>query len=207
MLFKDRKHAAILLSDALIGLRDASPFFLGLARGGVEVASVIAKRFHAPFDVLVVKKISGPHNPEFAIGAVTQDDISLINWKEAQRAGVDQQYINEHVHRLAQDIRRRCQIYRKGKRPLSVEGRLVILVDDGIATGATMEAAVRWVHMKRAKRIIVAAPIISDYAASRISPEVDELIAYKKVASFGAVSQWYDVFEQVADKEVIELLH
>ncbi len=207
MLFKDRKHAAILLSDALVAFRDASPFFLGLARGGVEVASVIAKRFHAPFDTLVVKKISSPHNSELAIGAVTQDNISFINWKEALRAGADQHYVNEQVSRLTQDIRRQCKIYRKGKRLLSVEGRLVVLVDDGIATGATMEAAVRWVNMKRAKKIIVATPIISDYAASRISPEVDELIAYKRIASFGAVSQCYEVFEQVTDKEVIELLH
>lgn len=207
MLFKDRKHAAILLSEALAPFRDASPFVIGLARGGVEVAAVIAAHLHATFDVLVVKKISSPHNPELAIGAVAQDNISCTNWKEAFREGADQSYIQEQVNRLTQDIRRQSTIYRKGKHPILVEGRLVMLVDDGVATGATMEAAIRWASMKKAKKIIVATPIISEYAAKRIFPKADALIVLKKIASFGSVSQWYVIFEQVSDKEVIELLH
>ncbi|MEK7533502.1 MAG: phosphoribosyltransferase family protein [Patescibacteria group bacterium] len=207
VLFKDRQHASLLLADKLAKHQGTPLHVLGLARGGVVTASVVAAKLGFVLDVLVVKKLASPHNAELAIGAVIQENVSLIHWKAAQRVGADEAYIQKEVERLNHEIDRQVRAYRKGKKPISLEGKAVLLIDDGAATGTTMEAAVRWAKKKKAKKIIVAVPIISTEAGKLLRPEVDELVVCHEAGTLTAVSSYYESFPQVTDKEVIELLH
>lgn len=179
----------------------------GLARGGVATAKTVAVTLSLPVDVLVVRKISSPGNREFAIGAVTHDGVSLVHWKAAQQSGADETFVKRETERLNNEIDRMVRIYRKGKKPFFLEGKAVMLIDDGAATGATMETAVRWAKKKKAKKIIVAIPVISVEAGKLLRPEVDDLLTCHEVPSMTAVSGYYDSFEQLTDTEVIELVH
>lgn len=207
MLFKDRQHAALLLADKLVTYRGTPIRIFGLARGGVATAKTVADMFTLPVDVLVVKKIGGPGNREFAIGAVTQDAVSLIHWKAAQQSGADEAFVQRETERLSGEIDRAARTYRKGKKPIFLEGATVMLIDDGAATGTTMETAVRWAKKKKAKKIIVAIPVISIEAGKLLRPEVDDLLTCQEVPSMTAVSGYYESFEQLTDEEVIELVH
>lgn len=206
VLFKDRQHASLLLADKLATYQGKPLHVFGLTRGGVVTASVVAAKLGLALDVLVVKKLASPHNAELAIGAVIQEHVALIRWKAVLRAGADEAYIKHEVDRLNHDIDRQVRAYGK-KKPVSLEGKAVLLIDDGAATGTTMEAAVRWVKKKKAKKIMVAVPIISTEAGKLLRPEVDALVTCHEAQSLTAVSAYYESFPQVTDKEVIELLH
>lgn len=206
MLFKDRQHAGVLLSKHLAPYRGKSALIIGLARGGVITALPIARSLGMVLDVLVIKKVSSPHSREFAIGSVAQDGVYVIHWKDAHRTGADEAYIKQAVSRQLLAIRQQIKIYRKGKKPIQIEGRTVILVDDGAATGATMEAAVRWAKKKRAGEIVVAIPVVSKEAKASLVPEVDAFITHQVSEELGSVGEFYGTFLQVTDEEVIECL-
>lgn len=233
MFFKDRQHAGTLLADKLAAYKGKDIVVFGLARGGVVVAHQLANILHTPLDVLVIKKISSPMNPEFAIGALAPDGVSFINWKLAQRVGVDERYIKEAISRLPRSssssprpashsnrgelgeageasqtsaIRQKTLLYRKGGRPYRLKEKVVLLVDDGAATGATMEAAVKWCRKKHARRIIVALPVAPTEFVERVKHTVDHCIVLYTPTDFSAVGQFYKKFPQVEDREVIELL-
>lgn len=206
VLFKDRIHAATLLAEKIAAHPRTNLRILGLARGGVVTASVIAGKLSVPFDVLVIKKLSGPGNPEFAIGAVTQDGVSLVEWNVAQRTGADESYVTREIDRLTREIRVQTRLYRKLKKPFVIEGANVILVDDGAATGKTLETAVRWAKKKKARTIVVGTPVASKEAVMMLAPEVDELIVCHEAASLEAVSDYYQSFPQITDEEVIAML-
>jgi len=196
----------MLLAEKLAEKPRTNPRILGLARGGVITASVVAKKLSVPVDVVVIKKLSGPGNPEFAIGAVTQDGVSLVEWGVAQRVGADESYVTHEIGRLTKEIRLQTQLYRTRKKPIAVEGVNVILVDDGAATGKTLETAVRWAKKKKARTIVVATPVASKEAVMMLTPEVNELVVYHEAQSLAAVSDYYESFPQVTDEEVIAML-
>ncbi len=206
VLFKDRYQAGILLASKLAAYQGSSARVLGVARGGIVVAKAIVQTLHMPLDVLVVKKLASPHNPEYAIGAVAPDSVSLIYWSAAHRVGVDERYVQESIRDKSHLIRQQTLKYRKGRKPLDISDKTIIVVDDGAATGATMEVAIRWLRAKHARTICVALPVASEEATRRLSPEVDSCIVYDTVKDLSAVGAFYESFPQVTDEEVIRIL-
>lgn len=206
MTFTDRKQAGSLLAKKLSSYRGKIAIVLGLARGGVETAGAVADTLNLPLDVLVVKKIGAPGQEELAIGALAPDDVASIDWRFTQRLGVDEEYIKKAIRDTREVIREKTLLYRKKKKPYRLKEKTVILVDDGAATGATMEAAIRWLRKKHARKIVVALPVAPKELTPKIAPEVDELVILETPQEFSAVGQFYEHFEQVTDEEVIELL-
>lgn len=206
MVFKDRSQAGVLLAEKLSSYRGTASYVLGLARGGVAVAKTLADNLSLPPDVLVVKKIGAPGQEELAIGALAPDGVSHIDWRFAQRLGVDEAYIKEVISHQSSAIREKTLLYRKGRKPYDFREKTVIIVDDGAATGATIEVVIKWVRKKHAKRIVIALPIAPRALLSKITPEVDELIVLQTPDEFSAVGQFYKDFQQVSDEEVLELL-
>lgn len=206
MEFNNRQHAGTLLAEKLDSDGVRVDIILGLARGGVVVAYDIAKHFNIPLDVLVVKKIPSPHQPEFGLGAIAPDRVFYVDWKMAQRTGVDENYIKSQISELNDQIKRTNLHYRKGKKPFQLKDKTVLLVDDGLATGATMEAALKWVRAKKARRIYAAIPVAPSDIVGKIKPEVEKLVVLETPNKFSAVGQFYKEFPQVTDQEVVELL-
>ncbi len=205
-MFNDRHQAGTLLTEKLAPLREGVSIVLALPRGGVVVAAEIAKSFKVPFDVIVVKKIPRPAKAELGIGALAPDGVSYIDWKMAHRVGADEKYINEQSEELSGIIKQKLIRYRKGKKPLIVKDKTVLVVDDGLATGVTMEAAVKWLRAKKARRVMVAIPVAPPEVVNKIKRQVDELVVLETPGDFGAVGQFYKEFPQVEDSEVIQLL-
>lgn len=206
MIFADRLEAGDILSQKLASFRGTSTLVLGLPRGGVVVASVVAKTLGLPLDVLVVKKIPSPGNPELALGALAPDNVSSIDWKLVHSVGADEHYIKTQIHELADQIKQKTLLYRKGRAPLAVKEKTVIVVDDGAATGATMEASIQWLRKKNAKKIVVAIPTAPPEVVRNIRPEVSECIVCDTPHDFSAVGQFYKSFSQVSDSDVVQLL-
>ncbi len=205
-LFKDRTDAGKQLAARLTAYAGKPGLVLGLVRGGVITARETARALNLPLGALIVKKIPSPFNPEYAVGAVAPDGISVIHWTEAHRSGADEDYINSQVETIGTDIKRRMHEYRTAGKPVSPEGRTVIIADDGAATGATMEAAVLWARKKKARSIIVALPVASREAVQTIRPEVTDMAVVIESADLGAVGSFYASFDQVTDEEVLSLL-
>ena len=205
-MFTDRKEAGTLLAKKITS-KDEGTIVVGLARGGVVVASSFALELSLPLDVLVVKKIPAPDQQELGLGAIAPDGIIQVNWRLAHTRGVDEAHIRTQVSLLSDQIREKILLYRKGRKSFVVRDKTVILVDDGAATGATMEAAIKWCRAKKVKKIVAAIPVVSHEAADHIRPEVDELITLEEPEDFDAVGQFYREFVQITDEEVIELLH
>ena len=206
VLFKDRQRAGVLLSQKLTSLKGSNSLVLGLARGGVVVAKSVAHLLALPYDVIVVKKLSSSYNPEYALGAVAPDGVFVVDWPAAHRVGVDEDFVNTQIVTLSQTIKEKLVSYRKGKKPLEVKGRTAIIVDDGAATGATMEAAIRWLRKKKAKKIIVALPVAPPETIARLRPEADDLVVYETPRDLSSVAEYYESFPQIEDTEVIKLL-
>lgn len=207
MILNDRHQGGVLLAGKLSSYRGTGAIILGLARGGVVTARAVSDILELPLDVLVVKKIGAPGQEELAIGALAPDGVSYIDWRFAQRLGVEEEDIKRVISDKREVIREKTLLYRKKKKPYRFKDKTVILVDDGAATGSTIEAAIKWLRKKHAKKIIVALPVAPKELPPKIAPEVDELIILETPAEFGAVGQFYEKFEQIIDEEVMELLH
>jgi putative phosphoribosyl transferase len=205
-MFQDRVTAGHALAKALLHYSKATAIVIGLARGGVSVASAVASDLSLPLDVLVVKKIPSPQNPEYALGAVAPDRVAVVSWRDVERNGIERAYIEDQTEELSRCIVQSAFLYRKKKQPLKVIGKTVILVDDGLATGKTMEAAIKWCKAKKAQKIIVTVPVASSSAVARVTPEVDQCIVIETPPGFQAVGQYYREFNQITDENVIELL-
>ena len=203
-VFTDRAAAGAALARALgEQTRGAPVLVLGLPRGGVAVAREVATALHAPLDVLVVRKITLAHDPEFAIGAAASGGI--VVWDEFA-ASADEASLESLRRAAQQEITRREQLYRPGRAPLDLHGKTVILVDDGLATGATMLAAVQAARRAGAATIVAAAPVASSQAAARVHREADSLVVLQTPANLSAVGQWFERFEQLDDDDVRRLL-
>ena len=206
-VFADRAEAGEQLGAAVAArLRpDEHAVVLGLARGGVVVAAEVARLTGKPLDVVVVRKIGAPENEELAIGAVGEEGEPILNDAAIGEFAIFDEYVIMAVRRAREEMQRRVAAYRQGPRP-AVAGKTAVLVDDGIATGATIEAAIETVKRWGAGRVVVAVPVISRQAEARLRRRVDDLVALLVPRLFLAVGQFYDEFPQVTDDQVRALL-
>ncbi|ATG73402.1 hypothetical protein AN401_05600 [Zobellella denitrificans] len=203
--FLHRRAAGQALARALRHYRGRPDLLvLGLPRGGVPVAFEVAKDLGAPLDVLLVRKLGHPHHEELAMGAIASGDILV--WNPEIRGRLEQERIEAVLRRERAELERREHAYRGDAPPLALAGATVLLVDDGLATGATMEAAVRAVKSRRPARLVVAVPVSSTEAAARIRALADEFVALLVSPAFGSVGQYYLDFGQTEDQEVRDLL-
>jgi len=179
---------------------------LALPRGGVPVAFAVASALNLELDVLLVRKLGLPYQPEFAIGAVGSGGVQVLQPGVPGLMGVTREEVDAISARELLEIERRARLYRGGRPEPVLAGRDVIIVDDGIATGSTMEAAVQVARRRQAAQVIVAVPVAPPDTLGRLEPAVDELVCLESPLRFRAVSQWYDTFDQTSDEEVQDLL-
>lgn len=205
--FRDRREAGQMLA------RDLAPFcgsdhvtVLGLARGGVPVGWEIARALHVPLDVCLVRKLGVPQSPELAMGAVATGGGMVLNTDLVRSLGIGRDAVDEAVARETAELRRREHAYRSGRGPLELAGRTVVLVDDGIATGASMVAAVRSVRQMGAEHVIVGVPVGPGSVCRELRDETDALVCSRTPTNFRAVGQAFEDFHQVSDDEVRALL-
>ena len=207
MTFENRRAAGQQLAAKLSAYRNnPDVIIIGLPRGGVVTAAEVAKELKAPLDIVVPRKIGFPGNPEFAIGAITEDGTGVMNEETISAYNIPQEYIDRTINGEKKEAQRRLKVYR-GRRPLLLlKNKIVILVDDGIATGATMRAAIASAKAKKAKKIIVAVPVTAGDSKNIIEKECDEFVCIDVPMFFGAVGNFYEEFGQVEDEEVIQIL-
>jgi putative phosphoribosyl transferase len=205
VIFADRYDAGRRLAAVLGRHRVEHPLVLGLPRGGVVVAYEIATALGAELDVLVVRKLGVPGAEEFALGAIASGAV-LVNRSLATRLGISEQDCERIVSREAQELARRERAYRGNRPPIHAEGRTVILVDDGLATGASAQAAIASIRRQRPRQIIFAAPVCSPDGADALRRMVDEVVCLETPADFQAVGLWYRDFTPTSDTEVIRCL-
>jgi putative phosphoribosyl transferase len=206
MAFRDREQAGRMLAGRLAHLQGARPVVLGLARGGVPVAREVARGLDADLDVLVARKLGAPQNPEYAIGAVAEGGALYLRPGALDEVGIDEEVLAALVRRETAELARRVRAYRGGRPFPAVEGRTAVVVDDGVATGATARAAARAVRQAGAARVVLAAPVIAAASRDDLVREFDEVVAVRFPDPFGAVGAWYDRFDQVSDDEVRDCL-
>jgi predicted phosphoribosyltransferase len=204
--FKDRIDAGRALARRLESFHGQDVLVLGVPRGGVPVAGEVASRLDADLDVIVARKLGSPEQPELAIGAVTANGGEFLNEEIIGYLGVSPDYIERVRKEQMAEARRRERVFRGHRAAESIEGRVVILVDDGLATGATMRAAARSVRKHRPSRLIVAVPVGSREACSALREEVDQVICPAVPDHFGAVGYFYENFEPTQDDEVRDIL-
>lgn len=202
----DRASAGRRLADRLVSLAGTSAIVLALPRGGVPVAFEIARRLGLPLDVCIARKLGAPDNPEYALGAISEGGVRLIDAARAEEAGYRPEDLEPIVARETAELERRAREYRSGRAPPETRDRTVVLVDDGVATGATVRAAIRSVRAGRPARIIVALGVAPPDTVERLGHEADEVIALLEPPEFFAVGEWYREFGPVSDAEVRRLL-
>jgi putative phosphoribosyl transferase len=204
MTFADRRDAGRRLAAALAHLRDRRPVVLAVPRGGVVIGRQVADQLQAPMDIIVPRKLRAPFNPELAVGAVAEGGAVFVD--EATARGVSRAYLDTEIAAQQQEIERRVQVYRAGRPIPDLAGRTAIVVDDGIATGATLVAALRAVRALGPAHLVAAVPVAPPEGVARLAQEADEVVCLFAPAVFYAVGQFYDDFRQVEDDEVIALL-
>ena len=205
-VFRDREEAGRALAAALHGRVERSrSVILGIPRGGVIVAAPVGKALGAPLDVVVPHKLRAPDNPELAIGAVAPD-VRVLDDRIIRTLQVSDAYIEEEVATQEAEIVRRTRLYRGDRPPPSLADANAIVVDDGIATGATAVAALRWAHAQGPARVVFAAPVGPRSAPRLLGNECDDAIILETPPSFRAVGEWYERFDQVEDREVLDVL-
>ena len=204
--FKNREEAAKKLAGKLSEYCGKNPVILAIPRGGVVIAYEIAKALNAPLDLIIPRKIGAPGNPELAIGAVTEDGTTILNQRLIDDIGISKGYIELEKANQIQEIKRRIKAYRGDAPPLSLEGKTIIVVDDGIATGATVKAAIYSIRKQKPSAIVVAVPVAPPDTVKELRREVDNLVCSVVFEPFFAIGQFYEEFSQVSDEEVISLL-
>jgi putative phosphoribosyl transferase len=206
--FADRKDAGRRLGGRLADVLDTEDaVILGLARGGVPVACEVARVLRCPVDVLVVRKIGVPSQPELAMGAIGEEGVLVVERNTVRACGVSDAEFARVVTSERAELERRVQTYRPGRPPMNLEQKVSIIVDDGLATGASAEAACEVVRARGATRVIVAAPVSSNAAANRMDDLADQFVTLERVGGPFAVGQWYEDFLPTSDQEVIDDLN
>jgi predicted phosphoribosyltransferase len=205
-VFVDRAAAGVALAKELAGHVLKTPVIvLGLPRGGVAVAREVACALHAPLDVMLVRKVGFPGRPELAIGAIAWGNV-VVHEREAAKLLSDEEAFERIAASERAELTRREQAYRQGREPLELQGKTVVLVDDGLATGSTMLAAIRAARKAGAAAVVVAAPVASPQAAALVSAEADSAVILETPARLLSIGEWYEDFEQLTDAKVCRLL-
>jgi putative phosphoribosyl transferase len=209
-VFKDREEAGKSLADKLVkepgGIALANSIVIALPRGGVPVAAEIASRLKAPMDVLITRKIGAPDNPEYGIGAISENGTYWINEGAASSLGISDLEIRSIMKRETSEIQRRVHEYRGDRPMIDVRDRTVILVDDGLATGVTARVSIQALREMGAERVILAIPVGAPDTVEFLAQEADQVICLELPELFYSVGSWYENFQQTSDEEVIELL-
>lgn len=203
MQFTDRRDAGRRLAADLRRFTKEQPIIVALPRGGVPVALEVARELEAPLEILAVRKLGAPGNPELGVGAIAEDGTAVLDQDLAARVGMTQHLLDETIELQSAELRRRVEVYRDGRPEVDVRGRTVIVVDDGLATGMTDLAAVRALRSRGVGRIVVAAPVGSQWAVDLLGQEADEVVCLSIPADLLGVGRWYDDFRPVSDGEVL----
>lgn len=207
MYFQDRHEAGQLLARELSWLRgQRDVLVLGIPRGGVVVASEVAKELDAPLDVYITRKIGAPYNPELAMGAVASDGTLVLDSELVRRIGASDEYVEKETARQRAEIQRRVATYRGSRPGLDLKGKTVVLVDDGVATGATVLASLRAINQHEPEQLILAVPVGPPDTIRRLSQEADRVVCLHTPEVFWAVGAFYALFDQTPDAEVVRLL-
>ncbi|MGH2664032.1 MAG: phosphoribosyltransferase [Actinomycetota bacterium] len=204
-MLEDRVDAGVRLAAALDHLAGEDVVVLGIPRGGVEAAAEVASRRGWPLDVVIPRKVRAPFNPELGLGAIAPG-VRVLDEAMIRHLGVSEEYLEQEIAEQEEEIRRRTEAYRRGRPPVQVAGKVVVVVDDGVATGGTAAAALRWARAQGASRVVLAIPVAPREAVARLSKEADEVVCMAMPEPFFAVGQWYKRFPQTSDQEVVELL-
>ena len=200
-MLKDRIEAGLLLSEKLKKYQNSNTIVLAVPRGGVPVADIIAKNLHLPLDIVLSKKIGHPYNKEYAIGAVSMDSMIID-----EHPDIPKEYIEKEIVKLRKLMREKYEIYMGNREPLDIEGKNIIVVDDGIATGNTLLVSINMLRKKNPAKIIVAVPVIPYETVPVFEKSTDEFVYLIASKSFRGVGGFYEDFNQVEDDEVIKLL-
>ncbi|MBE0425527.1 MAG: phosphoribosyltransferase [Nitrospirae bacterium] len=207
MVYKDRKDAGKYLASMLTQYKDRKDtIILALPRGGVVVGYEVSKALNCPLDIIIIRKIGCPGQPELAIGAVSETGTFVLNEDIISAYGVPGEYIEKEISKQKNEISRRKTLYRDGKDIPSLDGKTVILVDDGVATGATIKAAISTLKKENLARLVVALPVSSIQASREIKNIVDEWVCPETPEWFSAVGEFYQDFTQVSDEDVVDIL-
>lgn len=207
MIFKNRKEAGRKLTAKLKDFQDKKNLIvLAIPRGGLVIGKELSRTLNCPLDIIVTKKIGAPGNPELAIGAVGARGEPVVNQALAQQVGADKKYLEKEIASRQIEVKRRIKEYRGDKPTVNLKDKVVIITDDGVATGATMEAAVEVVRQQEPKEIIVAVPVTARDSLKKLEEKADGVIYLDAPLMFFAVGQFYQEFGQVSDKEVKEIL-
>ena len=206
MPFRDRREAGRRLAERLSGLRASSPLVLGLPRGGVPVAFEVANALGAPLDVLVVRKLGVPFQPELGMGAVSEDGVRVLNPDVLRQAGVKEAQLAAVEARERAEVEERAVRLRRGRPAIPLQGRTVVIVDDGLATGGTARAAVQVARARGADRVILAVPVAPPETVAALRRDADDVVAVETPEPFFAIGGWYADFSPTSDDEVVQLL-
>lgn len=205
-MFADRREAGEELAEALREYQGRKDIMVvALPRGGVVVGRIVANALDVPLDIVVPRKIGFPGQEEYAIGAITETGEAV--WNKAERARVSDEYVKQAMQQEQAEARRRLNAYRAGRQARDVKGKVVILVDDGIATGYTMRAAIATLRTEQPMKIVLAVPLAPPETIEEFRGEVDEVIVLQQPRFFGAIGAHYQEFEQVDDETVVQLLN
>ncbi len=204
--FRDRIDAGRLLAGRVTALRAERPVVLGLTRGGVPVAAEVAAGLGAPLEPMVVRKLGAPDSPEYAVGAIAEGGVAYIDPEALLEAGLRDEDVEEIAEREEEELERCVLLYRGGRPFPDLRGRTAIVVDDGVATGATARAAARAARWAGAARVVLAAPVIAAESAPGLRPDFDDVVAVLYPESLHAVGFWYEAFGPVEDGEVLAIL-
>lgn len=204
--FRDRRDAGVRLAARLERFRAERPVVVGMPRGGVPVAAAVARALNAPLDVVVVRKVGAPGNPEYALGALAEGGVHVLSHETARALGLSDADVQRLVSEVERALATQTARYRGARAPLEVKGRTVILVDDGLATGRSARAAIRSLHSRGATRVILAVPVAAPTSVAELRGEVDEIVCVEEPPDMWAVGLWYEDFSPTSDEEVAALL-
>lgn len=204
-MFADRVDAGERLAETLAGYEGQDVVVLAIPRGGVIVGEIVARRLGAPLDVVVPRKVGAPHNPELGLGAIAPG-VRVLDRRMIAMLLVSDEYLEREIEVQEREIERRQRAYRGGRPPVDARDKVAIVVDDGVATGGTAVAALRWARGQGASTVVLAVPVAPGASLRRLAKEADDVIVLAAPEPFRAVGEWYMRFEQTSDDEVMEAL-